>query len=177
MKKVVFVTFVLIAGMVSQGAFAKEAKKEAAKSFSREYGMAGCGLGSLVVGKQGGQIFAATTNETAYNQTFGITFGTSNCVDSASEEVASRMDRFVVANKVALTGDIARGQGETLASLSAMLKCSDSARLGSTLQSKFAQIFPSYEVTARDITDSIITVIHKDQALDQSCQTVGQMVI
>lgn len=139
------------------------------KSFSREYGMAGCGLGSMVVGKKGNQVFAATTNGTAWNQTFGISFGTSNCIDSESEQVASRIDRFVVANKVALAGDIARGQGETLASLSSMLRCPDAARLGGTLQGQFVQIFPTYDVAPNMVTDSIITAIQMDEQLSGSC--------
>ena len=109
--------------------------------------IAGCGLGSVAMGKGGNQILAGTTNGTSGNQTFAITFGTLNCIDSESEQVASRVDRFVTANKVALAGDIARGEGETLASLSVMLNCSEGAALGSALQGRFSQIFPSYDVT------------------------------
>ncbi len=44
------------------------------------YGVAGCGLGSMVFGNQEGgiQVIAATLNGTGI-QTFGITSGTSNC--------------------------------------------------------------------------------------------------
>jgi hypothetical protein len=152
---------------------AAEAKKPAmaaGKSFARNYGMAGCGLGSIVIDKNGAQILAATTNGTAYNQVFGITFGTSNCIDSESEQVASRVDRFVTVNKVALAGDVARGEGETLASLSMMLNCSDSARFNSALQGRFGQIFPSYEVPANEVTDSIITTITTDSSLAETCK-------
>ena len=50
-------------------------------AFAAGYGEAGCGLGSLLFGTQSGpiQIFAATTNNSSYNQAFGITSGTSNC--------------------------------------------------------------------------------------------------
>src|SRR5690348_11977029 len=46
------------------------------------YGMAGCGLGSLVFGPNDApvaQVLAATTNGTFASQTFGISSGTSNC--------------------------------------------------------------------------------------------------
>ncbi|MCB9072358.1 MAG: DUF3015 family protein [Bdellovibrionaceae bacterium] len=45
------------------------------------YGLAGCGLGSVLFGaKPGGvQILAYTTNGSAGNQLFGITFGSLNC--------------------------------------------------------------------------------------------------
>src|SRR3954464_7446787 len=57
------------------------------------YGTAGCGLGSLVFGDQKGaiQILAATTNTTFGTQTFGITTGTSNCVDTAAGSAGARI--------------------------------------------------------------------------------------
>src|SRR5690348_10000976 len=48
------------------------------------YGVAGCGFGSMLFGKQPGfiQVLAATTNGTFGSQTFGISTGTSNCTDT-----------------------------------------------------------------------------------------------
>ena len=45
------------------------------------YGMAGCGLGSILFGAKPGkiQILSGTTNGIYGNQTFGISSGTSNC--------------------------------------------------------------------------------------------------
>ena len=45
----------------------------------RKYGIAGCGLGSVLFGTSGG-VFAYTTNSSSGNQVFGITSGTSNCL-------------------------------------------------------------------------------------------------
>lgn len=146
----------------------KETKKER-KTFKREYGMAGCGLGSVIVGRQGGQIFAATTNGTLYNQSFGISFGTLNCDDSEMAQTANRMDVYVSANKVALASDIARGGGEALVGVSKILKCSDPELLSSKLQGNFAKIFPSYEITPNEVTDSMITVILQDSKLSKTC--------
>lgn len=64
-----------------------------AKAYSRPYGMAGCGLGSMVVGKNGGQVTAGTTNGSSSNQYFGITTGTLNCIDDSASEVAHKMDK------------------------------------------------------------------------------------
>ncbi|MFL5815015.1 MAG: DUF3015 family protein [Bdellovibrionia bacterium] len=145
-----------------------------ATSFTREYGMAGCGLGSMVVGKKGGQIFAATTNGTAWNQTFAITAGTSNCVDSPNSEVAQRMDTFIASNKLALASDIARGNGETLVNISGMMGCADqSGKISKVLQSNFNEIFPSSKVYPNEITDSIISTVLKNQELSASCKKIG----
>lgn len=143
----------------------------ATKNYERKYGMAGCGLGTYVVGKNGSQILAATTNGTSYNQTFGITFGTLNCDDSdRMADVAQRMDTYVVANKVALASDIARGNGETISSLARLMNCGDSQALGSALQGNFSQVFPSHDVKANEVTDHIISVIVQDPSLSAGCK-------
>ena len=151
---------------------APAAEPARAKSFSRPYGLAGCGLGSIVMGKQGSQIFAATTNETFGSQTFGITFGTLNCVDNPDNEVAHRMDTYIVANKVALASDIAKGNGETLASLSSILGCSNDHTLGLALQKNFRVIYPHERIEANEVTDSIITVIKNESPLSTGCKNL-----
>lgn len=140
-----------------------------AASFSREYGLAGCGLGSVVMGKHGGQVSAATTNGTSWNQTFGISAGTLNCVDSASAEVASRIDHFILVNRSQIQGDVARGQGETIAAISNYMGCeASSAQIGAELKNNYSAIF-NQEAKANEITDSIITVILSKPALAQQC--------
>ena len=78
------------------------------------YGMAGCGLGSMVFGDKPGliQVIAATVNSTAASQTFGISSGTSNCEDRAGTAAF-----FIDANRVVLASDMARGSGETIVNL------------------------------------------------------------
>ncbi len=120
------------------------------------YGVAGCGLGSMVLGNQDGvmQVIAATLNGTGV-QTFGITSGTSNCGKGlfAKAEVNS----FIQSNSVALENDIVRGQGETLSTLNQMLGCG--AEFGNTLQNNYKQIYaPGVEAS------------EKISALAQSCQ-------
>ena len=76
-----------------------------------KYGPAGCGLGSLIFDADSGwtQIFAATTNGTSGNQTFGITSGTSNCDTGPTKQSAKN---FVTANRVALEACVeARNKG------------------------------------------------------------------
>lgn len=105
------------------------------------YGAAGCGLGSVVFegshGK-GAQILAATTNGTSGNQTFGITTGTLNC-DTGRLKISKTT--FIEANKFALANDIARGQGESLAALSSLYGCSNSANVASEMKANYASIF------------------------------------
>ena len=144
----------------------------AKKPFVRNYGMAGCGLGSQVVGKKGSQVFAATTNGTLWSQSFGITAGTSNCEDAETEAFAKRLDNFIIVNEAALASDIARGNGETIATLAKIAGCSDQAKLANALQKSYGQIFPNAD-SAMDITDSIISVLQSDDALKAACSQVA----
>ena len=51
------------------------AQAPAGQGFEPTYGLAGCGLGSMLIGSKPGivQIFASTTNGSFGTQTFGIT--------------------------------------------------------------------------------------------------------
>jgi hypothetical protein len=130
-----------------------------------KYGPAGCGLGSLIFEPDSGftQIFAATTNGTSYTQTFGITSGTSNCDDDAGGEESAKA--FVQTNRAALAKDIARGKGETIATLSELAACGDVQVVGKKLQKKFRTIFPSAKVTDQQVSDKVVEVLRQDRTL------------
>jgi hypothetical protein len=123
------------------------------------FGMAGCGLGSMLFGKQPGmiQILAATTNGTFGSQTFGISTGTSNCTDTSPGPATSKA--FIEGNRDAVAKDISRGQGETIASLTTLAGCQDSKQVGAVLQSDFALIFPTATVTGSQAGDNVVQVL------------------
>jgi hypothetical protein len=135
-----------------------------------QYGSAGCGLGSILFGPGSGfvQIFAATTNGTSANQTFGITSGTSNCDASAP---ATSAKNFVVTNRVALAKDISRGKGQTLTSLTELAGCSDSKAVGAKLRKSFKVIFPNASVSDESVSASVVEVLKSDETL--SCSNLG----
>ncbi len=137
--------------------------KESVKG-TGSYGLAGCGLGSLIFENQPGgvQILAATTNGTSYSQTFGITSGTSNCGAAA---FASGTKNFVDANREAVAKDISRGQGEAIGALTQLNLCSDSSAVGSALQKRFQEIFPSSDASTEAVTAEILRTLHSDPSL------------
>lgn len=170
MKKIMMVSVLVL--VLASGALADGNRKHKKKAFERQYGMAGCGFGSQVMGKDGSQVLAGTTNITGI-QYFAITSGTSNCVDSDSEEVAERMDRFVHVNEVALATDMSRGQGETLQALASLAGCTDSVEFNSAMQKNFRSIYPNETVRYMDVTDTVINVILDNQSLKKSCGKIG----
>jgi hypothetical protein len=152
----------------TQGA-AKEAGVKSASGGA--YGPAGCGLGSIIFSPDSGftQVFAATTNGTSGNQTFGITSGTSNCDGTAGGSKSAKA--FVQTNRAALAKDIARGKGETISGLSELMSCSNSGAVGAKLQKRFRSIFPSTRATDEQVSDSIVQVLSSDPTL--GCASVG----
>jgi len=130
------------------------------------YGPAGCGLGSILFEPGSGftQVLAATTNASFGTQTFGITSGTSNCSVPRRGSDAARA--FVEANRPALARDIARGSGETIASLAHIAACADAARVGAHLQVRFADIFPSVARSDREVSRTLVDLLRADGALE-----------
>jgi hypothetical protein len=131
----------------------------------RGYGPAGCGLGSLIFEPNSGftQIFAATTNGTFGTQTFGISSGTSNCSDTAGGSASAKA--FVETNRTALAKDIARGQGETIESLSRLGGCANAGAVGASLQKNFDKVFPSATMSDAEVGHSVIDALRSDATL------------
>src|SRR5574342_1025714 len=125
-----------------------------AAAVAAPYGDAGCGLGSLVFGDKPGfvQVLAATTNGIFASQTFGITTGTLNCGGMGGGGSDKVVKAFVEVNREALAKDIARGQGETIHTLSVIGGCQDSAAVGASLQKNFQTIFPNETAANADGT-------------------------
>jgi hypothetical protein len=132
----------------------------------RGYGPAGCGLGSLIFEPNSGftQVFAATTNGTFFSQTFGITSGTSNCVDTSGGTASAKA--FIQTNRTAIAKDIARGQGETIKSLRRLGGCADDRAVGASLQKSFERVFPSAAMSDADVGNSVVGALRADTTLD-----------
>jgi predicted porin len=133
----------LIAGMVlglGLSAHAQHRKSLHDEFTGQGYGMAGCGLGSIVFGQQPGmvQVFAATTNSWG-GQTFAISSGTSNCGESGKNQATYE---FIKVNKATLEKEVVRGQGETLASLGQMLECKNE-NFSQSVKANYSREFPS----------------------------------
>lgn len=113
--------FSLLLGLAS--ALSLQASVAVAKP---KYGMAGCGLGTLVIKDNTKmQVLAATTNGTSGSQTFGITTGTSNCSPADKMAQQSKQEAFIMANLNVLHKEMARGEGDTLKAFAATLGCSE----------------------------------------------------
>lgn len=141
-------------------------------AYARSYGMAGCGLGSVIIGGDGFiQIFAATTNGTFASQTFGITTGTSNCVRSGVVLADKEQEAFFESNFSELESEIAQGGGEHLDALSGLFGCSAEVRplLFQKAQASYETIFPSERTTPIQALYLLKVTLSQDDHLAAAC--------
>ncbi|MDP6934983.1 MAG: DUF3015 family protein [Myxococcota bacterium] len=143
---------------------------------AQDYGMAGCGLGSMVLGSGGGimQVVAATLNGVSGNQTFGITLGTSNCVESGVAHVDQEQEAFVASNLPYLRRDMAAGGGEYMAAFSELLGCSDSVKdeLNQFAQDNFKAVFPTEETTSEQALYMFKLNVSNERDFAMSCTRI-----
>lgn len=126
----------------------------------------GCGLGSILFKDKDGllsQVCAATSNGVFGNQTFGITFGTSNCAKYSSFTSNEKLNKFVHENMDNLAVDISKGSGEYLSTLAVLLDTpvEQRAELYLRLQANFSRIYASEGVTHLDVLDNIEAILHQ----------------
>ncbi|TGL86638.1 DUF3015 domain-containing protein [Leptospira congkakensis] len=140
------------------------------------YGMAGCGLGSMVpVWKNDiGQVLAATTNGSLSSQTFGITSGTSNCTTDGIVRADRIQEVFVTYNEGPLEVETTRGTGERIRTIASLLGCpTHDQELGKLMKEQHSYIF---ELTNDDsvprsklILSRLKSKIAEDPTLKQAC--------
>lgn len=136
---------------------------------ANHYGMAGCGLGSLVFEDQPGkvQIVAGILNNIVSPQTSAITSGTSGCY---SDGGSAATDRYIENNQIALQEDIARGQGETLSGLLTIWKCEETGKVGSALQGSYEQIYSSSSPSA--VKGALQNTIKSNKDIATTCKAL-----
>ncbi|NIY83868.1 DUF3015 domain-containing protein [Vibrio hepatarius] len=130
----------------------------------------GCGLGTMVFDGKSGKVFkvlGATTNGTSGNQTFGITFGTLGCDGTGTINSAQKLALFIDGNMDNLARDIAKGEGETLATLSEVwgINEADKSAFNELAQQNFAEVFKSENVTSQEVFTNLNTLVAGDDAL------------
>ncbi|MFA0414504.1 DUF3015 domain-containing protein [Vibrio renipiscarius] len=130
----------------------------------------GCGLGTMVFDGKSGKVFkilGATTNGTSGNQTFGITFGTLGCDGNGTINSAQKLALFIDGNMDNLARDIAKGEGETLATLSEVwgVQASDKEAFNELAQENFAEVFKSENVTSEEVFANLNTLVAADATL------------
>ena len=127
-----------------------------------------CGWGNLLFKGQSGfgpHFVASTTNGTSGNATFGMTSGTNGC--SVNGKLTYGGKSLLAANMDEFGEDVARGDGEALTAVAVSLGIAEQDRqlFKDVLHQNFAVLFPSAQVTAADVTASMLTVMRNNERL------------
>ena len=121
----------------------------------------GPGLGRTALkGKtgKGWELLGLTLNGLGANGVFAITFGTSGYQNGAAIGKAETTT-FIAENMDALAADIAKGDGEYLDTLAAMLAVADPVAFKADTQANFDEIFASPDVSAEEVTEKIYALV------------------
>ena len=143
----------------------------APSAFAAGYGMAGCGLGSMVMPTQGSanQILAATTNGTLFSQPIGITAGTSNCLPPGRMAMLNRQEQFFANNISVLSKEMSQGKGAHLSAFAETFGCTGTGAdsFNSEMKSNYKKIFSAPGTGA--MFQRVRGVINKSKTLNKSC--------
>ena len=136
-------------------------------AFAVAPGGPGCGWGNMLFDGQSGPVhfLASTTNGTSGNNTFGMTSGTNGCsIDGTltyggQSMLGAIMDEF--------SQDVAMGNGEALNAVAVMMgvEPQDRQTFAEVTHENFNVIFPSEDVTAKEVLDSLQAVMKADARL------------
>jgi hypothetical protein len=138
----------------------------------RKYGTAGCGLGSVLMGRNGSQISASTTNGTMSNQLFGITTGTLNCAEDGVAMIDKEKEFFANANFESLMQEAAQGKGENLQAMASLYGCHEDA-FASSMKNHYGAIFTGKDMDSESMLANMDAVVGSDAALRNACKAVN----
>jgi hypothetical protein len=142
----------------------------ASHALARPWGMAGCGLGSLIFNDGNPQISAATTNDSSLNQGFALSSGTSNCYNPKDVAELKEQEDYFVSNLATLSKDIARGEGESVEGAAKIFGCDDVSQVGYTLKSNYREIFSHPGAIA--VYDKTVEVLKGNENTAKSCKNL-----
>ncbi|MCB1190741.1 MAG: DUF3015 family protein [Leptospiraceae bacterium] len=141
-------------------------------TYAGEYGMAGCGFGSIILGGQNNflQVFAVTSNASSGSQTFGITSGTSNCTEDGIVQNNKAQEAFVHLNYHSLEQEMATGKGEKLDTLANLFGCSKGkTEFASMTKKSYKSLFSKENNDPSKLYLALKTEVSKDESLKKVC--------
>ncbi len=144
-----------------------------AVTFAQDYGMAGCGLGSVIFGADGIQTSAATTNGSSFNKYSGMSSGTSNCVEDEIAMDQQEQRHFFSANYESLKQEMAVGTGENFEVFVSLVGCqgADVQAAQKIIQDNYSEIFTTGEVKAEQALENTQKVIYSSD-IDSCVETI-----
>jgi hypothetical protein len=153
----------------------KEGEEGGGGGYSAPYGMAGCGLGSLVFHNDtmGQQITASTLNGTGFQTSAISCTHSSNCKAEREEAAREEQKVFVAANLRALEVDVSTGGGNYTHAFAEVLGCANDGvydRFLEVSRSNYSSIFTSSDPS--EVYENYLHVLRAEGKLATQCERV-----
>jgi Protein of unknown function (DUF3015) len=141
-----------------------------AVALAQQNNVGSCGWGSKVFDGQSGVVpqgLAGITNSIFWNQTFGVSFGTSGCTQDGTVRSTWKTSMFIDGNKERLARDMSVGSGEALDSLAHLLgvEATDRVAFNRIAHENMQHIFPSDDAHTNRIILGLWDVLSADARL------------
>jgi len=141
-----------------------------AAALAQQNNVGSCGWGTKLFDGQSGifpQGAAGITNGTFFNQTFGVSFGTSGCTQDGTVRSTWKTAMFIDGNKERLARDMSVGEGEALESLAHLLGVqeADRAAFNRIARDNMHRIFPSDNAGTEQVVSELRAVLMSDAKL------------
>jgi hypothetical protein len=145
MKYIIAIFAAVLSLTIAGTAFAKDKAPAKGDSYEVPWGMAGCSIWNYVIKdkEMGPQIGVWALEHFVFGiQTFGITSGTSNCVEGGGKSAMNNeQEVFVTVNLSDLQREAAQGKGQHLDTLAEIFGCSDKEGFAHMSQNRYEAIF------------------------------------
>lgn len=133
----------------------------------------GCGLGWQVTKRKSlvSSSVRGTTNNLFYNQSLGMTSGTSGCDKHSIVKNERAVEHFVEANYNNLMIDMAKGEGEYVQALAYVMGCDANSveHFSNVTQKNYGAIFTSDSVGPQQLIQNVKSHVSHDSKLAASC--------
>ena len=121
----------------------------------------GPGLGRVALKGQKGKLMELVgtfLNGLCGNGTFAITTGTLGYKEGATIGMNHEVKTFVAQNMDSLATDIAKGEGEYLDALAALMQVEDKVSFNNKMKTNFRNIYTVYGLTSDEVAENILKV-------------------
>ena len=133
----------------------------------------GCGIGYQVLPKNSlVPSFGRALINATFSNTIAMTLGTSGCARHSIVKSDKQAVHYAEANIAQLTIELARGEGEFVASFSEVLGCQNAQAFGKMMQQNYASILPSENTTGVELYNNVKAQIKNNASLAQSCSLI-----
>ena len=137
-------------------------------------GSSGCGAGWYILKDNTvlSSTLRATTNNLFFNNTFGMTFGTSNCQKHDLVKNEYQEIYYAESNKEILELELAQGDGQYARAYAQVLGCGSAeatTEFLKTTQQQYGTIFTAPETSSQQMLDNTREVILQSAVLNGLC--------